>query len=92
MKSTGIIRRIDDLGRVVIPKELRHTLKIKDYDPIEIFVHGDMVVLRKYQPPEMTDTAALLAALQMACKETGKNPMDYLTAVKEGSDHERVNG
>ncbi|MED5019306.1 AbrB/MazE/SpoVT family DNA-binding domain-containing protein [Paenibacillus chibensis] len=50
MKATGIVRRVDDLGRVVIPKELRNTLKIKDGDPLEIFVDGEKVIFRKYQP------------------------------------------
>lgn len=48
MKATGIVRRIDDLGRVVIPKELRRTMGIADGDPLEIFVQGDTVVLKKY--------------------------------------------
>ena len=50
MKSTGIVRQIDHLGRVVIPKELRNTLGIQDKDPLEIFVEGDRIVLRKYHP------------------------------------------
>ncbi len=50
MKSTGIVRQIDHLGRVVIPKELRNTLGIMDKDPLEIFVEGDRIVLRKYHP------------------------------------------
>ncbi|MFU1797490.1 AbrB/MazE/SpoVT family DNA-binding domain-containing protein [Paenibacillus azoreducens] len=50
MKATGIVRRIDDLGRVVIPKELRATLKIKEGDPLEIFMDGDRIVFKKYQP------------------------------------------
>ena len=51
MKATGIIRRIDELGRIVIPKELRRTLHIKDGDPIEIFTAKDGVIaLRKYEP------------------------------------------
>ena len=50
MKSTGIVRRIDDLGRVVIPMELRRTLGIVESDPLEIFVDGDKIILRKYQP------------------------------------------
>ncbi len=49
MKSTGMVRRIDDLGRVVIPKELRKTFNIAEGDPIEIFTDGDSVVLRKFQ-------------------------------------------
>lgn len=50
MKATGIVRRIDDLGRVVIPKELRRTMGIADGDPLEIFVDGDKIILRKYAP------------------------------------------
>lgn len=50
IKSTGIVRRIDDLGRVVIPMELRRTLQIDEKDSLEIFVDGDKIVLRKYQP------------------------------------------
>lgn len=48
MKATGIVRRIDDLGRVVIPMELRRTMGIVEGDPLEIFVDGDRVILRKY--------------------------------------------
>lgn len=50
MKSTGIIRRIDDLGRVVIPKEIRRTLMIREGDPLEIFVLNGMVCYQKYIP------------------------------------------
>lgn len=48
MKATGIIRRVDDLGRVVIPKEIRRTLKIKEGDPLEIYTEKDAVVFHKY--------------------------------------------
>jgi len=48
MKATGIVRRVDDLGRVVIPKELRRTLGIKDGDPLEIFTDDSGIWLRKY--------------------------------------------
>jgi transcriptional pleiotropic regulator of transition state genes len=50
MKSTGIVRKIDDLGRMVIPIELRKTMSINKKDPMEIFVDGEMVILRKYEP------------------------------------------
>ena len=50
MKVTGIIRRIDDLGRVVIPKEIRRTMNIREGDPLEIFLEGDGVVFKKYLP------------------------------------------
>ena len=57
--STGIIRRIDELGRIVIPKELRKTLHIKDGDNLEIVLDGDDIVLRKYSQIEN--------AVDMAC-------------------------
>jgi AbrB family transcriptional regulator (stage V sporulation protein T) len=51
MKATGIVRRIDDLGRVVVPKEIRKTLRIKEGDPLEIFTARDgEVILKKYSP------------------------------------------
>ena len=48
MKATGVVRRIDDLGRVVIPKEIRKNLRIKEGDNLEIFVDGEEVILKKY--------------------------------------------
>ncbi len=51
MKATGIVRRIDDLGRVVIPKEIRRTLRIRESDPLEIFTDNDgEIILKKYSP------------------------------------------
>jgi transcriptional pleiotropic regulator of transition state genes len=50
MKSTGIVRKIDDLGRMVIPIELRKTMNINKKDPMEIFVDGEKIILRKYEP------------------------------------------
>jgi len=49
MKDTGIVRRIDDLGRIVIPMELRRTLGIHVKDPISILVDGDRIILQKHQ-------------------------------------------
>ena len=49
MKSTGIIRRVDELGRIVIPIELRNKLKIAEKDPIEIYVDGSSIVLKKLE-------------------------------------------
>ena len=48
MKSTGIIRRIDDLGRIVIPKEIRKNINIKENDSLEIFIDGENIILKKY--------------------------------------------
>ncbi|MCI2062120.1 MAG: AbrB/MazE/SpoVT family DNA-binding domain-containing protein [Eubacteriaceae bacterium] len=50
MKATGIVRKVDELGRIVLPIELRRTLNIKIKDPIEIFVDEDYIVLKKYEP------------------------------------------
>ena len=49
MKSTGMIRRVDELGRVVIPKEIRKKLEISEKDPIEIYVEGHSIVLKKIE-------------------------------------------
>lgn len=48
MKSTGIVRRVDELGRIVLPKELRDTLNIHEKTPLAIFVDGEDIILRKY--------------------------------------------
>lgn len=60
MKSTGMVRKVDELGRVVIPIELRRSLGIKEKDAIEIYVDGDHIVLKKYVP-------------NMACHITGES-------------------
>ena len=50
IKATGIVRKVDELGRIVLPIELRRTLAINIKDPIEIYVDGDSIILKKYQP------------------------------------------
>lgn len=51
MKATGIVRRIDELGRIVVPKEIRRTMRLRDGDPLEIFIDRDgSVILKKYSP------------------------------------------
>jgi transcriptional pleiotropic regulator of transition state genes len=77
MKATGIVRRIDDLGRIVIPKEIRKTRGIKNGDPVEIFVDGDCIVLRKYEPETWT-TTELKEALIRACQASGSDPINIL--------------
>ena len=59
MKSTGIVRKVDELGRVVLPIELRRTLGIEVKDPIEILVEDEMIILKKFKP-------------NMACAVTGE--------------------
>lgn len=50
MKSTGIVRKVDELGRIVLPIELRRTLDIAEKDAIEIYVDGSSIILKKYEP------------------------------------------
>jgi len=72
MKATGIVRRIDDLGRVVIPKEIRRTLRIREGDPLEIFVDRDgEVILKKYSP----------------IGELGDFAKEYADSLFEGTNH-----
>ena len=61
MKETGILRRIDELGRIVVPKEIRKKLKIREGDNLDIFVSEDNVILRKYSP--LNDLEAILKVL-----------------------------
>jgi AbrB family looped-hinge helix DNA binding protein len=63
MNTTGIVRRIDELGRVVIPKEIRRRFKIKDGDPIEIFVDENGIILRPYEEDSIRDANAILEDL-----------------------------
>lgn len=77
MKATGVVRRIDDLGRVVIPKEIRRTLRIKEGDPLEIFTDKEgEVILKKYSPiGELSEFAAEYA--ETLTKTTGH--ITYIT-------------
>lgn len=83
MKATGIVRRIDDLGRVVVPKELRDTLKISEGDTIEIFTAEDgEIVLKKYSPmAELTDIMESYAATLSKAANTGVIITDKDTVV-----------
>ncbi|MCE5287257.1 MAG: AbrB/MazE/SpoVT family DNA-binding domain-containing protein [Pelosinus sp.] len=51
MKATGIVRRIDDLGRLVIPKEIRKTYNLEEGNPVEFYTDNNRIILAKYQPP-----------------------------------------
>ena len=76
MKATGIVRRIDDLGRVVIPKEIRRTLRIREGDPLEIYTEKDgEVIFKKYSP--MGDLGDFAGQI---CESIGKNT-GYIAAV-----------
>lgn len=64
MRATGIVRRIDDLGRVVIPKEIRRTMKIREGDPLEIFLQDGMVCFKKYSMNVSEDLFAIVEGLR----------------------------
>ena len=92
MKATGIVRRIDDLGRIVIPKEIRRTLRIKEGDPLEIFTDKEgEVILKKYSPiGELSEFATGYA--ETLAKTTGHiaciTDKDTVIAVSGGSKKE----
>ena len=73
MKATGIVRRMDDLGRVVVPKELRRTMKISEGTPLEIFIDKDgSIIFRKYSPVgELNESAKNMAECISAASGIG---------------------
>ena len=77
MKATGIVRRVDDLGRVVIPKEIRRTAGIREGDPLEIFLQDGAVVFKKYIPTYRDD---LMTTLQEAADYYDNSEEDRATA------------
>ena len=77
MKATGIVRRIDDLGRVVIPKEIRRACNIREGDSLEIFLEEGAVVFKKYNPTYRDD---LMATLQDAADYYDNYEDDRATA------------
>ncbi len=66
MQTTGIVRRIDDLGRVVIPKEIRKTLRIKEGDPLEIYTNKEELVFKKFSPMTSISANASLVAGELS--------------------------
>ena len=66
MKATGIVRRVDDLGRVVIPKEIRRSLKIREGDPLEIFIENNCVCFQRYSALGSLSEETLRVAQTMA--------------------------
>ncbi|MDO4543281.1 MAG: stage V sporulation T C-terminal domain-containing protein [Clostridia bacterium] len=73
MKATGIVRRIDELGRIVIPKEIRRTMRIRESDPLEIYTDRDgTIILKRYSPVAELKTLAegLAASIAQVCANT----------------------
>ena len=82
MKETGIVRRIDDLGRIVIPKEIRRSLKIREGDPLEIFLEKDCVCFKRYSALKSLDDKVLRIALTMATN-SGLRPIAIYDTVSK---------
>lgn len=85
MRATGIIRRVDDLGRVVIPKEVRRQMKIKEGDPLEVFLEGNKICLERYSPinTEKWETAFRIAKVML--------PNDKFALLNRYSEVEQTN-
>ena len=83
MRATGIVRRIDDLGRVVIPKEIRRSMRVREGDPLEIYTNGEYICFKKYNMfhDVQTEVAKILDASGKACAVFDNS--DYLVASKE---------
>lgn len=94
MKATGIVRRIDDLGRVVVPKEIRRTLRIREGDPMEIFTNRDgEIILKKYSPIGEIDGFAKQYAESLAQVSGYKiliSDRDQIIAVAGGAKKEMI--
>ena len=84
MKSTGIVRKVDELGRIVLPIELRRTLDIAEKDSIEIYVDGSSIILKKYEP-----TCVFCGDAKNITVYKGKNVCDWFEyeAVKNNKRH-----
>ena len=85
MQDTGIVRRIDELGRVVIPKELRKTLRIREGDPLEIYTNKDELIFRKYSPISTINSYAEAVAdgieemIEKTCMITDNDSVIYVS-------------
>lgn len=85
MRATGIVRKIDSTGRIVVPKELRNINGIENGDPIEFYTDDEEnIILHKYVPYEDWTKEELREALFAAAKDAGKGPEEYLNKAREG--------
>jgi transcriptional pleiotropic regulator of transition state genes len=84
MKSTGIVRKIDELGRIVLPIEMRRTLEIAERDPMEIYVDGDKIILVKYVPRKLSGKKKYVCA---DCgRELSQDDLDNHRAIEVDDD------
>lgn len=80
MKSTGIVRKIDELGRIVLPIEMRRTLDIAERDPLEIFVEDSQIILKKYIPAENESDQKAKYICSVCQREIDKNLAKKITS------------
>ena len=90
MKATGIIRRMDDLGRVVIPKEIRRNLGIREGDPLEIFIENECVCFSKYQSNEITRVSNAFQSLADFAEDEGGFRMRNLVLELQAEVEEKL--
>lgn len=87
MKSTGIVRQLDELGRIVLPKELRESFNLGYKDALEIFVEDDKVILRKYQPGDIFDNS-MADLLEYKGKKVSVETIKNLVEIAKESGYE----
>ena len=90
MKATGIVRRVDDLGRIVIPKEIRQNLGIHEGDPLEIFLHEDCICFRKYSTDKLEKVYDAFKDLVDFAEEEGGFYMKALVSDLQAEVEERL--
>ena len=90
MKETGIVRRVDDLGRIVIPKEIRRKLGIREGDPLEVFLHEDCICLRKYSTDKLEKVYDAFKDLVDFAEEEGGFHMKILVSELQAEVEERL--
>lgn len=90
MKATSIIRRIDDLGRVIIPKEIRRNVGIREGDPLEIFLHEDGVYLKKYTTNKLEKVHDAFMDLADFAEEEGDSRMRTMVSELQAEVEEKL--
>jgi transcriptional pleiotropic regulator of transition state genes len=80
MKSTGIVRKLDELGRITLPIELRRNLNVSDRDPLEIFVEDDKIILKKYEPCDVF-TGSMDELIEYRGKRVSKESIKELARI-----------
>lgn len=90
MKATGIIRRMDDLGRVIIPKEIRRNMGIREGDPLEIFVHEGCVCFKKYDTNKLKKVSDAFKELADFAEDEGGFYMRTMVSELQAEVEERL--